>query len=80
MGKIIGAIIGVSAALASISAVVLFVGAWVAMLVFGAFSHNTDIISHAPGYWETFFGLWSLGLLGGAWNGTKFAASGAKND
>jgi hypothetical protein len=79
MGKVIGPIIGVGSAISLIAVGVLFFGAWIGMLVFGAFSHNTDIISHAPGYWETFFGLWSLGILGGAWNGTKFAASGAKD-
>lgn len=73
MSKVTGGIFGLLFMAIAIVAGALFLGAWIGMLVFGAFAHNTDIISNAPGYWETFFGLWSLSILGTAWNGSRMA-------
>lgn len=60
--KILGLIIGGAALVFA----VLLLSAWVAMLVFGAYIATSHAEIVAPGFWQTFFGLWSLSILGGA--------------
>ncbi len=52
-------------------AAAVFLSAFIGMVVIGAFAGQSEWFNYAPGYWETFFGLWSLGIVGGAWNGIK---------
>lgn len=70
MGKIIGALLGICA----IAALALFFGAWVGMVVIGAFASESQWFDYAPGFWETLFGLWSVAILGTTWNGSKITS------
>jgi cytochrome c biogenesis protein CcdA len=65
------AIVGGTIALVASLFGVLAFGAWLAMLIAGAFAANSEFVNYAPGFWETFFGLWVIGIIGGAFNSTR---------
>jgi hypothetical protein len=69
--KVIGAIVMIFAFIFGIMAF----GAWVAMLVIGAFDSHSTIIDATTSFWETFFGLWLIAIAGGAFNGNRFIGS-----
>lgn len=50
-------------------AVALVVANWISMLVFGAAAGYWGWTG--PGFWQTFFSVWSIAILGTAFNGTR---------
>jgi hypothetical protein len=53
-----------STGLLGVGLIAAFIAAWISMLVFGAFAG--DMGWYTPSYWETFFGLWSVAIVGSA--------------
>ncbi len=60
--KAVGVVIGAVALVVGVS----FIGAWIAMLVFGAYLIEAGAATAGPSFFATFFGLWSLAIIGGA--------------
>lgn len=55
----------------------ILIGAWIGMLVFGAAS----IAWHhgaGPSFSQTLFGLWSIGIIGGFFNGSRYSGAAKK--
>lgn len=45
---------------------------WISMLVLGAGASYQGW--DGPGFWETLFSLWSIGIIGSAFNGSKLVS------